>query len=107
MYAVIEDSGTQFRVKEGDVIKIDARELPEESLSVTFDRVLYVGSEEGDDAPTIGAPLVEGATVEAEILEEGRDDKIDIIKFRRRKSYRRKRGHRQPFVKVQIASIKA
>lgn len=104
MYAVIEDSGTQIKVAEGDVIKVATRDLPEDVATITFDRVLYVG--EGADA-RIGAPVVDGAKVTGDILEEGRTDKVIVQKFKRRKNYRRKKGHRQDFVKVKITSIKA
>lgn len=104
MYAVIEDSGTQIKVSEGDVIKIDARELADDAVETTFDRVMLVGGE-GVDAK-IGQPLVEGASVTADILEEGRDDKVEVVKFKRRKGYKRNRGHRQAYVKVRITSIK-
>ncbi len=102
MYAVIEDSGTQIRVSEGDEIKIDIRDLPEDAASITFDRVLYIG---GEGEPRIGAPLVEGATVEADILEEGRDKKVEIVKTRRRKDYSLRKGHRQSFIKVKVTKI--
>jgi len=102
MYAIIEDSGSQIRVSEGDVIKIDRRELADDAATLTFDRVLYVG---GDGEPKIGAPLVEGATVEADILEEGREKKVEVVKFKRRKDYRRRSGHRQPFIKVKVTRI--
>ena len=107
MFAVIEDSGTQIRVREGDVIKVDPRDLPEDALQMTFDRVMYVGSEEDEASTQIGQPFVEGATVTADILEEGRDPKIDVVKFKRRKGYKRRRGHRQPFLKVKVTGIQA
>lgn len=103
MYAVIEDSGTQIKVTEGDIIKIDTRELAEDAASVTFDKVLLVG---GAGDAKIGAPYVSGATVEADILEEGRDEKIDIWKKKRRKGYVRHAGHRQGFVRVKVTDIK-
>lgn len=102
MFAIIEDSGSQIRVSEGDVIKIDPREMADDAVSVTFDRVLYIGGEGG---PKVGAPLVEGASVEAEILMEGRDPKVEVVKFRRRKNYIRRNGHRQPFVQVKVTKI--
>ena len=103
MYAVIEDSGTQFKVSEGDVIRVDLRELPEDSANIEFDRVLYVGGEEAK----IGTPTLEGAKVTAEILAEVKGDKITVIKFKRRKNYRRKKGHTQRFLQVRINSIAA
>ena len=102
MYAVIEDSGTQIKVSQGDIIKIDCRELAEGAASVTFDRVLLVG---GEGAAKIGAPYVAGASVSADILEEGRDDKVEIWKKRRRKGYVRHNGHRQGYVKVKVTGI--
>ncbi|MEM7576638.1 MAG: 50S ribosomal protein L21 [Planctomycetota bacterium] len=105
MYAVIEDSGSQIKVAEGDVITLDKRELAEDQAELTLDKVLLVGGT--DDAAKVGAPLVDGASVTAEILEEGRGDKIYIYKFKRRKDYRRKNGHRQDFVKVKITKINA
>ncbi|MEM9109457.1 MAG: 50S ribosomal protein L21 [Planctomycetota bacterium] len=103
MYAVIEDSGTQIKVSEGDIIKIDTRELAEDADTLTFDKVMLVG---GEGEAKIGAPYVTGATVEADILEEGRDDKIDIWKKKRRKGYVRHKGHRQGFVRVKVTGIK-
>ncbi|MEM1353282.1 MAG: 50S ribosomal protein L21 [Planctomycetota bacterium] len=105
MYAVIEDSGTQIKVSEGDVIKIDVRELPEDAAEMTFDKVMLVGG--GSDAAKIGEPYVGGATVSADILEEGRGEKIHIWKFRRRKTYKRHNGHRQNYLKVKVTGINA
>jgi len=105
MYAVIEDSGCQIKVSEGDVIKIDVRDLPENAAELTFDRVMLVGG--GSDAAQIGAPYVSGATVSADILEEGRGEKIHIWKFRRRKTYKRHNGHRQNYLKVKVTGINA
>lgn len=102
MYAVIEDSGTQIKVAEGDTIRIDHRELAEDAKSLTFDRVLFTG--EGVTSK-LGEPYVEGASVEAEIVETGRAEKIEVVKFKRRKTYRRRRGHRQPYVAVKITKI--
>jgi len=104
MYAVIEDSGTQFKVSEGDIIRVDLRELPEDTTTIEFDRVLMLGGE-SDGEPTIGQPRVEGAKVTADVLTEVRGEKITIIKFRRRKGYRRKKGHRQRFLRVRITGI--
>lgn len=102
MYAVIEDSGTQIKVSEGDIIKIDTRELAEDAATVTFDRVLLLGGE-GD--AKIGTPYVSGASVSADILEEGKDTKVEIWKKRRRKGYIRHNGHRQGFVRVKVTGI--
>lgn len=106
MYAIIEDSGTQIKVAEGDVIRIDPRDLADDAATVTFDRVLMIGGDE-NNAPSIGQPALDGASVTADILAEGRGEKIEIIKHRRRKTYRRRRGHRQPYVQVRITGITA
>ena len=105
MYAIIEDSGTQIKVSEGDVIKVDPRELAEDAATVTFDRVMLVGGTDGD--AQIGAPHLAGANVTADILEEGRDDKVMVVKFKRRKTYKRMNGHRQNYLKVQVTGISA
>lgn len=102
MFAVIEDSGTQIKVAEGDVIKVARRDLPPDVATVTFDRVLFVG--EGKKAK-IGTPVVDGAKVTADILAEQAGEKIEVVKFKRRKNYRRRKGHRQPYLKVKITSI--
>lgn len=103
MYAIIEDSGTQIKVAEGDVIKVDSREMPGDVATLTFDRVLAVGGT--DDAAKIGAPYLDGAKVTGDVLEEGRDKKVMVTKFKRRKGYLRRKGHRQGFIKVKITSI--
>ena len=103
MYAIVEDSGTQVRVAEGDVIKLDVRPLDEGQTTLELDRVLLVGG----DQVRIGTPYVEGAKVTAELLEQGREDKINVIKFKRRKGYRRKQGHRQNYIKLKVTSITA
>jgi len=104
MYAVIEDSGTQIKVSEGDVIKIDVRELPEDAAELTFDKVMLISDSEGK--ATVGQPLIDGASVTADILTEGRGEKVEIWKKRRRKGYVRHRGHRQNFIQVKITGIK-
>lgn len=101
MYAIIEDSGRQFKVTSGDRILID-RAYDAAVDSVTFDRVLLVG---GDGAPRVGAPTVAGATVSAEVVREAKGPKITIQKHKRRKGYDRKIGHRQHYVEVKITSI--
>ncbi|NBB94899.1 MAG: 50S ribosomal protein L21 [Planctomycetes bacterium] len=103
MYAVIEDSGRQFRVSEGDVVDVDLRELDENATEVTFDRVLLVSDE---DEAKIGTPLVDGASVTAEIVDkEAKGPKLHVQKWRRRKASRRKTGHRQKYLRLRIASI--
>lgn len=105
MYAIIEDSGTQIKAEEGQVLTIDRRDLPEDADSLTFDRVLLVG---GDEKAKIGAPYLSGATVKAEILErEFKDKKVVSVKYKRRKGKRVKQGHRQRMMRVKVSAISA
>ena len=101
MYAIIDEGGRQHRVTAGDTIRID-REVPEGESNVTFDRVLLVG---GAGDARIGTPVVAGATVTAEVLGEARGPKIDIFKYKRRKGYRKRQGHRQTYTAVKITAI--
>ncbi|QNN25270.1 50S ribosomal protein L21 [Planctomycetales bacterium ZRK34] len=103
MYAVIEDSGTQFKVGKGDIIRVDLRDLAEDQTEIEFDKVMLVSG----DTPKIGTPYVDGAKVKAEVLTEVRGSKITIIKYKRRKGYRRKRGHRQSFLRIRVTDIAA
>jgi large subunit ribosomal protein L21 len=103
MYAIFEDSGTQFKVTTGDTIRID-RAVGEKEKTVTFDRVLLIA---GEGQPKLGAPIVAGATVTAEVLGAIKGPKIDTIKHRRRKGYYRKIGHRQKYTEVKISAINA
>jgi large subunit ribosomal protein L21 len=100
MYAVFEDGSRQYRVTEGDLVKVDLREA-EDGSRVEFSRVLlYAG---GDDV-RIGQPLVEGARVLAEVVDHT-STKLQIQHFRRRKNYRRLRGHRQHYLMVKVSNI--
>ncbi|WP_428387287.1 50S ribosomal protein L21 [Mucisphaera sp.] len=103
MYAVIEDSGTQIKVAEGDTIRVDIRDLPEDAKTLTFDNVLFVG--EGVTSK-LGEPYIQGASVEADIIDHT-SDKIEIVKVKRRKTYRRRNGHRQHYLEVKITKISA
>lgn len=106
MYAIIEDSGTQIKVTPGDVLEVDLRsEVDEQPKSLTFDRVLAVGN--GDSAANLGTPYVDGASVKADVIEQFKGEKIDVIKFKRRKGYRRKTGHRQSYLRIKITDIKS
>jgi large subunit ribosomal protein L21 len=101
MYAVIKTGGKQYVVKKGDFLKVE--KLPVESGSqYEFSDVLLVGN---GDAVTVGEPLISGAKVLAEVVEQGKGDKVIIIKFRRRKHYDKKQGHRQLYTKVKITDI--
>jgi large subunit ribosomal protein L21 len=103
MYAVIKTGGKQYRVEQGDVLRIEKLEVGT-GENVDFDEVLLVA--DGDNI-NVGQPLISGAKVTAEVVSQGRHDKIRIIKFRRRKHYRRQAGHRQWFTEVKITGIKA
>ena len=102
-YAVIKTGGKQYRVQQGDVLRVELL-TAEEGATVSFDQVLLVGTGE---SIVVGAPLVEGATVSATVRQHGRADKIRIIKFRRRKHYKRQQGHRQHFTEIEITGINA
>ena len=101
MFAVIESGGKQHRVAEGEVVRLE-RLAQEPGENVVFDRVLMIA--EGDDV-SIGSPLVEGGRVEAQVVGHPRGKKINIIKFKRRKNYLRRKGHRQPYTDVKITAI--
>ena len=101
MYAVIETGGKQYRVNEGDIIRVE--KLPAEVGSdVEFEKVLLVGS--GEDVK-IGMPLVDGARVTGKVVEQDRGKKIVVFKMKRRKNYRRKQGHRQDYTGIRIDRI--
>lgn len=106
MYAIIEDSGTQIRVAEGDVVDLDPRDMADGEKTVTFDKVLLIGDSESDADRRIGTPYLNGATVTGEIVKLFRDRKVDVIKYKRRKGYFRKNGHRQAYMQVKITGIK-
>ena len=103
MYAVIKTGGKQYRVQEGDRLKVEKLEI-EVGKKHIFNEVMMVG--EGDKV-TIGAPLVEKASVEAKIVAQGKGKKVNIIKFRRRKHHLKRQGHRQLFTEIEIGKIKA
>lgn len=103
MYAVIQTGGKQYRVEEGQTLKFE--KLPvDEGVEVEFDRVLLVTS--GDDI-RVGKPFIEGGRVTATVCSQGRHKKIHIIKFRRRKHYMKRMGHRQDYTEVRITGISA
>ena len=101
MYAVIKTGGKQYRVEGGDVVRIEKIEVAT-GESVDFDQVLLVAN--GDDVK-VGQPMLDGAKVTAEVLEQGRHKKIKIVKFRRRKHSRKQQGHRQWYTSVKITGI--
>ena len=104
MYAVIETGGKQYRVSEGDVVRIEKLDA-ETGAAVEFDRVLMVGKD--DAAPVLGAPFRKGGKVTGTVKGLGRHDRIFVFKLRRRKNYRRRAGHRQNYTEVQITGIQA
>ena len=103
MQAIIVTGGKQYRVAEGDVLFIEKLEA-EAGETITFDQVLAIV--DGETA-TFGAPVVEGASVEATVVKNGKGKKIRIFKYTPKKGYRKRQGHRQPYTKVQIGAIKA
>lgn len=103
MYAVIQTGGKQYRVKQGELLKIETVEA-EAGQEIEFDKVLMIQS---DDGIKVGRPFVEGGKVTATVKSQGRHPKVKIIKFRRRKHYMRRAGHRQNYTEVQITGISA
>ena len=103
MYAIIETGGKQYKVQQGDVLFVEKLNV-EENEAVTFDKVIAVGS---DDGITVGAPYVEGATVTAKAVKNGKAKKITVFTYKPKKNEKRKMGHRQPYTKVEIAAINA
>ena len=103
MYAVIKTGGKQYKVAAGEKLKIE--QIPADiGAEITLDQVLAVGA---GDTIRFGAPLVEGATVQATVLAQGRHDKVKIFKMRRRKHYQKRQGHRQNYTELQIVAITA
>ena len=103
MYAIIVAGGKQYKVAEGDTIYIEKLEAAD-GETVSFDNVLAV---EMDGAMTVGAPYVEGAKVSGKVVKTGKGKKIMVFKFKAKKNYRRRQGHRQPYTKVTIEAIQA
>ena len=102
-YAIIETGGKQYRVAVGDQLSIEKLSV-EPGSGITFDRVLMVG---GDGSPRVGTPLVAGATVQAEVEQQFRGPKIVVFKYKPKKRYRRRTGHRQAMTRVAITAINA
>ena len=101
MYAIIEEGGRQFKVTSGDTIQVD-RAAEGDAKTLTFDRVLLVA---GEGKPKIGAPLVKGASVTADVIGPIKGPKVMTVKYRRRKGYHKKIGHRQQYTAVKITGI--
>jgi large subunit ribosomal protein L21 len=102
MYAIIETGGKQVKVEEGQAIYIE-KLTAEAGETVTFDKVLFVGGEN----VKVGSPVVAGATVTAKVEKQGRQKKIIVFKYKAKKNYHKKQGHRQPYTKVVIEKINA
>jgi len=103
MYAIIETGGKQVKVTEGEIVYIEKLDVAADE-TVTFDRVLACG-EVGE--AKLGNPNVEGATVTAKVLKNGKSPKIMVFKYKAKKNYRRRQGHRQPYTKIQIEKVNA
>ncbi len=103
MYAIIQTGGKQYRVSEGDVLRVEKLQV-EPGQQIRFTDVRLVG---GGEDTKVGTPVVEGASVLADVAEQGRGEKIVVFKMKRRKGYRVKTGHRQPFTEVKITGIEA
>ena len=101
VFAIIVTGGKQYKVNEGDVIFVEKLDI-EAGEKVTFDKVLAIGT---DDKFTVGAPVVEGARVVANVVKNGKGKKIHILKYKSKKDSKKKIGHRQPYTKVQIEKI--
>ncbi|MGB0715151.1 MAG: 50S ribosomal protein L21 [Phycisphaerae bacterium] len=104
MYAIIADGAHQYRVEEGLIFEVQRKDLPENTETIDFDRVLLIGGGEGGSAK-VGTPTVSGAKVTAKVIGEIKGDKLIIQKMRRRKGYRLKQGHRQKHLRVQVEKI--
>lgn len=103
MYAIIVTGGKQYKVTNGDVVFVEKLDA-EENSEITFDKVLAVGSESGI---TTGAPYVEGATVTAKVVKNGKGKKVTVFTYKPKKNEKRKKGHRQPYTKVEITAVNA
>jgi large subunit ribosomal protein L21 len=102
MYAIIETGGKQVKVTEGQEVYVEKLDV-EAGATVTFDRVILVGGEE----TKVGSPIIDGATVTGKVEKNGRGKKLTVFKYKAKKNYRRKQGHRQPYTKVTINKIDA
>lgn len=104
MYAIFRSGDKQFRAEPGQTVRVPSIEA-EVGDTITFDQVLVTGG--GDDDVNVGAPLLDGVSVTGEVVRHGKDKKIVVFKWKRRKNYRRKQGHRQKFTEVRIGEIRA
>lgn len=103
MYAIIETGGKQFKVSEGDIIDVELLHVEAES-NYTLDKVLLISN---NDDCNVGAPYINGATVSAKVLSHGKAKKVIVYKYKAKKTFHKKKGHRQPFTQLQIEKINA
>lgn len=103
MYAIVKTGGKQYQVSEGDVLYIEKLDIAD-GEKVVFEEILLVSR---DGETLVGAPVVEGAKVEGTVIKEGKGKKVIVFKYKPKKDYRKKQGHRQPYTKVQIDKILA
>ena len=103
MYAIVKTGGKQYKVAQGDVLFVEKLEANEGDV-VTLDQVLAVAGENG---LTVGSPVVEGATVTAKVVAQGKAKKVIVYRYKAKKDYRRKQGHRQPYTKIVVEKINA
>lgn len=102
MYAVIQTGGKQYKVSEGTILKVEKLEA-EAGDKITLDQVLLINDENG--SVKIGDPVVKDAKITVEVLEQGKGKKVTVYKYKKRKNYRRKQGHRQPYTKLKVEKI--
>lgn len=103
MYAIIETGGKQYKVEVGSLVNVEKLHVAA-GETIVFDKVIAVSK---DDKLTVGNPVVSGVTVKADVVEEGKGKKIIVFKYKAKKSYKKKQGHRQPYTKVKITAIEA
>lgn len=101
MYAIIKTGGKQYRVNEGDVISVEKLDVAS-GEKVVFDQILVLSK---DGELQVGAPVVTGAKVEGTVVQQGKEKKVIVFKYKPKKDYRKKQGHRQPFTKIKIEKI--
>ena len=104
MYAIFETGGKQYKVEEGSVVFVEKLGTASQGEDLIFDKVLAVSTEKGME---VGVPFVKDATIAAKILKHGKEKKIIVFKYKAKKNYKKKQGHRQPYTKIQIEKINA
>ncbi|MEG2348310.1 MAG: 50S ribosomal protein L21 [Clostridia bacterium] len=102
MYAIVEISGKQYKVQEGDIVFVDRIEEAQEGKTITFDQVLFISD---GKKVTIGEDTIKGAKISATIIGHGKEKKVIVYKYKAKKNERKTRGHRQPYTKIQIEKI--